>query len=383
MNGTGGGHALTQLGYRQSLDGLRGVAVLSVMVYHSGAIRGGFLGVDVFFALSGFLITRLMIEEHAATGAINLRKFYVRRGLRLLPALFTFLGVWGIYFLVTLPPTFWPLAGTHIAIVAFYVANWAGIWWSGLGIFEHTWSLAIEEQFYLVWPLATLVLLRGVTRPRKAAWILLAIAAVSAMWRLDLALAGVSERRIYWATDTHADGLLMGAAVAFFLDGGRIDRFPRVLKWVGPFSAIGLAAMLVTGAFNPYYAYGITTLAALATGVIIVDTLTERSLVTRLLETRALEGTGRISYALYLWHFPIFYKLGALKLPGEQAPWAAALLAWGLTVAAALGSYLLIERRALAYKDRFSWRGRLMAVGVIKDRLSPQPVEVPAVSMLQ
>jgi peptidoglycan/LPS O-acetylase OafA/YrhL len=214
------------------------------MVYHSGVIRGGFLGVDVFFALSGFLITRLMIEEHASTGAIDLRKFYVRRGLRLLPALFTFLGVWGIYLLVTLPPTFWPVAGAYIAVVAFYVANWAGIWWYRLGIFGHTWSLAIEEQFYLVWPLAILLLLRRVTRPRRAAWILLVIAAVSVMWRLDLALAGASERRIYWATDTHADGLLIGAAIAFLLDGGAFDRFQRVLKWGGSLAAIGLIAML-------------------------------------------------------------------------------------------------------------------------------------------
>jgi peptidoglycan/LPS O-acetylase OafA/YrhL len=203
------------------------------------------------------------------------------------------------------------------------------------------------------------------------------------IWRFDLALAGASEGRIYWATDTHADGLLIGAAIAFFLDGGGFDRFPRVLKWVGPLSPIGLTAMLVTVAFNPYYAYGITTLAALATAVIIVDALTERSLVTRLLETRVLAGTGRIPYALYLWHFPIFHELGVLKLPGEEAPWAAdALLAWGLTFAGALGSYLLIERRALGYKDRFSWHGRAMPVEVIKDRPSPRQVEIPAVSVL-
>ena len=371
------------MGHKQSLDGLRGVAVLSVMIYHSGAIRGGFLGVDMFFALSGFLITRLMIEEHAATGAINLREFYVRRGLRLLPALFMFLGVWGIYQALTLPPAFWPVAGAYIAVVAFYVANWAGIWWYRLGIFGHTWSLAIEEQFYLVWPLAILLLLRRVMRPRKAAWILLAIAAVSVIWRLDLALAGASERRLYWATDTHADGLLIGAAIAFRLYGGTLDRFQRVLKWLGPLSAIGLTVMLVAVAHNPYYAYGATTLAALATAVIIVDALTERSPVTRLLEARVLAGTGRISYALYLWHFPVFHTLGVLKLPGQYAPWADALLAWGLTFAAALGSHLLIERRALAYKDRFSWRGRAMLGDVIKHRPLPRQAEVPAVSMLE
>jgi peptidoglycan/LPS O-acetylase OafA/YrhL len=370
-------------GHKRGLDGLRGVAVASVLVYHTGLIRGGFLGVDVFFALSGFLITSLMLEEHAATGAINLRAFYARRGLRLLPALFTFLAVSGVYLLVTLPPAFWPLAGTYIAVVAFYVANWAGIWWYRLGIFGHTWSLAIEEQFYLVWPLAILLLLRFVRRERRVAWLLVAMAAASVMWRVNLALGGAPERRIYWATDAHSDGLLIGAAFAFFLARGGFDRFPRALRGIGAFSAIGLTAMLVTIPHNPYYAYGVTTLAALATAVMIVAVLTEsRSALSRVLETRVLVGTGRISYALYLWHFPIFHTLGVLKRPGEHAPWADALLAWGLTFVAAVASYFLIERPALAYKDQFTWRGHAMAEGVIKDGLSSRPKEVPAVSML-
>ena len=119
--------ALTPLGYQPSLDGLRGVAVLAVMTYHSGLIRGGFLGVDMFFSLSGFLITRLLLQERAATGAINLKGFYVRRALRLLPALIVFLLLWTCFLLVTVPPKYWGIVGGYVAAVLFYVANWAGI----------------------------------------------------------------------------------------------------------------------------------------------------------------------------------------------------------------------------------------------------------------
>ena len=350
--------------------------MLSVLLFHTGVIRGGYLGVDVFFALSGFLITRLLIEEQAATGAIALRAFYVRRGLRLLPALFAFLGIWGIYLVATVPPDLWSLVGAYVAVVILYAANWAEIWWYRLGIFGHTWSLAIEEQFYLIWPLAVFLLLRGAARPRRIAWILLAGAAASVLWRVDLALESATEARIYLATDTHSDGLLVGAAVAFLLNQDLFNRFPKPLGAMGFLSAIGLAAMLVAVPFDPYYACGVTALAALATGVIILSALARPSVITRLLDTRALVGTGMISYALYLWHFPIFHTLGVLKEPGRPGPWASVVLAWGLTFAAAVGSYFLIERPALAWKDRFTWRRRQTRAGAI--RRSPQrPAEIP------
>ena len=138
--------------YVPALDGLRAVAVIAVMVYHSGLILGGYLGVDVFFTLSGFLITRLLVEEYDARGTIGLRDFYYRRALRLLPALFTFLTVCTIVLLSTVPLPFWYVIWTYLAIVTFYVANWALILGSPLGILGHTWSLAIEEQFYLALP---------------------------------------------------------------------------------------------------------------------------------------------------------------------------------------------------------------------------------------
>lgn len=345
------------------LDGLRGAAVLGVMLFHSGLIRGGYLGVDVFFTLSGFLITSLLLEEHAATGAISMRRFYFRRALRLLPALFAFLGVWGGYLLATVAPAFWPLVGTYIALVAFYVANWGGISGFPLGIFGHTWSLAIEEQFYILWPLVTVLLVRCVRQRARIGSILLAAASLTLVWRVSLALSGAPERRIYWATDAHADGLLIGAALAFFVVAGCFTRFPRALAAAGPLAAVGLAGLLVAAPLTPYYAYGISALGALATAVIILDALTGGSRLTRLLETSWLARVGQISYGLYLWHFPVFVQFGTLKQPGDHAAYVRILLAWGVSFGAAALSYLVIERRALAFKDRFSWNRRRDGLG--------------------
>jgi peptidoglycan/LPS O-acetylase OafA/YrhL len=362
-------------GHLRGLDGLRGIAVLSVLIYHSGLIRGGYLGVDVFFTLSGFLITRLMLQERAATGEIHVRNFYARRALRLLPALFVFLGFWAVYLLITVPPAFWPLVGMYVALVALYVANWGGLWYP-LGIFGHTWSLAIEEQFYLVWPLAVVFLLRRVRRPVRIAWILLAAAIVSVMWRAGLGLWGASGRRIYWATDAHADGLLIGAALAFVIFGAGPWPSRRVLPAAGLLSALVLGALLVAIPHIPYYAFGITTVAALTTAVLILDVLSGRSRLAPAFEMGALVLVGRISYGLYLWHFPVFQTLRVLKLPGEHAPPLLILAAWGLTFVAAGASYFLIERHALAYKDRFGWSRAPAHFDAIGDPLPPRSVEV-------
>lgn len=137
--------------------------------------------------------------------------------------------------------------------------------------------------------------------------------------------------------------------------GGCFTRFPRVLAGAGPLAAVGLVGLLVAIPLTPYYAYGISALGALATAVIILDALTGGLRLTRLLETRGLVRVGRISDGLDLWHFPIFVQFGALKQPGDHASYLQILLAWGVSFRAAVLSYLVIERRALAYKDRFSW----------------------------
>lgn len=355
------------LGYRKGLDGLRGVAVLSVMIYHSGLIRGGFLGVDVFFALSGFLITSLLLEERAATGAVDIRSFYFRRALRLLPALLVFVAFWSSLLLAGVPAELWPLVGGYVAAVLFYVANWAGVHGMLLGIFGQTWSLAIEEQFYLIWPLALVVLARRVGRPARLAALLTAAALASLAWRLYLALAGASVDRLYFGTDTHADGLLIGAALAAWLAGGRLGSLAsasRPCRVAAAVSAITLAAVLLA-APAPGYAYGVSVVAVLATAGLILDVMMQGSPIARLLEAGWLAGVGRISYGLYLWHFSVFTHLGTLRRPGEAAaPLLPSIAAWGITFAAALLSYFIVERRFLACKGRLARRRSLPRLDV-------------------
>ncbi len=342
--------------YVPALDGLRAVAVIGVMVYHSGLILGGYLGVDVFFTLSGFLITSLLVDEYNARGTIGLRSFYYRRALRLLPALFTFLTVWTIVLLSTVPISFWPVIWTYVAIVTFYVANWAHMLGSPLGIFGHTWSLAIEEQFYFVWPLIILFLLRSFRSRSNIMLLLLGSAGVSLLWRFYLTLGTKTLDRVYWATDTHADGLLIGSALAFLVG---IKAFSGVvLRYASVGAAIVLICLLTFTPLGPAFAYGVTSVIAFATAILILDVISARSWLAIVLEQPWMAWTGRISYGLYLWHFPVFFQLGLKLGSGREIAYERVVLAWVITFAAAGASYVLIERPALALKARFTWQSR-------------------------
>jgi peptidoglycan/LPS O-acetylase OafA/YrhL len=351
-----GGPEPFKLGYRPALDGLRAIAVLAVLAFHSGLIHGGFLGVDVFFTLSGFLITALLLEEHARTGAIAIRRFYVRRALRLLPALVALLLVCGGVLFATVPSEFWPIVSGYLLGVLSYVANWLIIYWRPLGVLGHTWSLAIEEQFYLVWPVLLLLLLRRVRSPRWIITGLLTAAAGSLLWRLAFAwVGGASWSRIYRGTDTHADGLLLGAALAVWLysRGGAV---PAVWsRAAGGSAALGLLGLFLAAPLVPGYVYGVTALAAVATTGLILAIVAGGSRLTNWLAAGWLVRIGWISYGVYLWHFPVFVQCSVLRQAGESAaPPGRTALAWGLTFAIALISYVLIERPFLAYKPRLS-----------------------------
>src|SRR6266436_5940611 len=261
-----------RLGYQPALDGLRAVSVLAVMLHHSGLLVGGWLGVDVFFALSGFLITTLLIEEHRRTGVIGLKRFYVRRALRLLPGLLALVIVLGTITIATSASVGLAAILLRLAAVLFYVANWAIMAGFGLYPFAHTWSLAIEEQFYALWPLALLALLRYVRTRVVIVSIVGAGIAASIIWR-GVLLHGGSLPWAYQGVDARADSLLIGCAVAMLVSWRMVPDSHAALitrRWAGLAAAMGLCLLFATArfpsAFRDHFA---STLTALAGGLLI------------------------------------------------------------------------------------------------------------------
>ncbi|TMF01949.1 MAG: acyltransferase [Chloroflexi bacterium] len=323
------------LGYRPALDGLRAVSILAVLSRHSGWLSGGYLGVDVFFALSGFLITALLTEEYGLTGMIKLRLFYARRALRLLPALAVCVVICEIVLLATLPPEFGPLALQQGAAVMFYVANWAPIWGLPMGVFSHAWSLAIEEQFYLVWPIILIVLLRGIQHRLLLTAVVSAAAGVACMWRLALTQPGTPLIRLYAGLDTHADSLLLGCAAGLLMSSGRLSTTNGVARGAirigGVLGAIALALHFIKSTFpGGYVLHQASVLTALASVLVIVDLCVPGS-----------------------W-LAIFFLLGALSMSDEVRPLKTVLAAWASTLTVAFASYVIVERPALAVKRRYS-----------------------------
>ena len=222
------------LGHRPGLDGLRGLAILLVIFVHAGLLPTtfGFIGVDLFFVLSGFLITCLLIEEWDQTGRISLKNFYIRRGLRLLPALLAVLSVFVTVSAFTRNPREFHLDVKEALAALFYYTNWANIFdLIRSDYIGHMWSLSIEEQFYILWPAILLSLLRFASRKSLLQFILLG-ATISWLTRVLLFLGTTAGReRFFFGLDTRADSLLLGCAVGValtigvFRDPAKVPRF--------------------------------------------------------------------------------------------------------------------------------------------------------------
>jgi peptidoglycan/LPS O-acetylase OafA/YrhL len=380
--------AVFHLGHRRWLDGLRGVAILLVLGCHLGLLPGGFLGVDVFFVLSGFLITSLLLEEWQSTGNIRLKQFYLRRALRLLPAIIVLLVFCGLSIL-WLPSARERWARCReIAVAACYLSNWPMLHHTEMPILGHTWSLSVEEQFYLLWP----VLLCGMLRlrlPRR--WVLLLVCCgigASAVQRLELLHWYQSHGtnriailfRLYRGLDTRADALLSGCLLGLLAAGDLLPKSRRLIRWMGAVSLIFLIYLgylaRYSNLYDPSFYYGLFTAVALLTTIVLARLLSAPApLATRILESAPLVGTGRISYALYLYHAPIFYALIVgyliLGLPTNSNWGYAALsfLALGLSYLAAVLSYYLIERPCLRLKDRV--RPRLAVNPIVSLQAEP------------
>jgi peptidoglycan/LPS O-acetylase OafA/YrhL len=347
----------SRLRYMPALDGLRAVAVAAVLLYHGDVAwaRAGYLGVDAFFVLSGFLITTLLLAEWQTSRTIDLLSFWRRRARRLLPALFLVLGAVAL-FAVTWAPAdmLGALRGDAFATLA-YVANWRFITssdsyfaqFSSPSPLQHVWSLAIEEQFYLVWPVVFLILLRVTRGSRRALiGITASLAAASALLMAVLFTPGADPSRVYYGTDTRAQSLLIGAALALVLERRRLGA-TRSGRTVLHAAASGSAAVLLwTWARTPddadwLYRGGFAVTAALVAVVIASVTSEAPGTLGRVLSLRPLRWIGVISYGLYLWHWPVYVALtrGRTGLDG------ASLLAlrFACTVALATASYYLVE----------------------------------------
>ncbi|MDQ3671196.1 MAG: acyltransferase [Actinomycetota bacterium] len=330
-------------GYVPALDGVRGIAIALVLSVHVGDefLPGGRLGVDLFFVLSGFLITSLLVTEWHATHAISLRAFYRRRALRLFPALFTMLGV---YVLVA---SALALSGrgdlgssvTAAGFGALYTYNLAagyfGFMSEGLG---HLWSLGQEEQFYLLWPpvlLLTLLCLRA--RPQSLIVGLWVFVIALLAWRIWLVFGGASGARLY-TPDTHSDPILIGCLAGLLYSFGHVTRVPREVAYFCLGTSVAIIATLVE-VNSTHHMFGRPLFATAVAIILLAVSLDPRWWLTRLLTVRPLRGLGTISYGLYLWHFPIFFALGwRLGLP--------------ISVAVALVSYRFVELPFLRRKTR-------------------------------
>src|SRR5215218_4819433 len=345
-------------GYVPGLDGLRAISVIAVLLYHADMpwLNGGFLGVEVFFVISGYLITLLLTTEHERTSTISLKAFWLRRARRLLAALYTLLATVSVVVLIFYREDASKLAGQVWAALT-YVTNWFLIFseqsYFALTerppVFQHLWSLAIEEQFYLLWPLMLLGLLRLFKgRHLPIAGVITLGAIASLLWMAYLYEPAMDPSRAYYGTDTRASGLLLGAALALVWKPGHTFRRDAEVKRVG-LDLGGLVALgVVVGCFaqfrdtDSFLFQGGFAILALASCAAIAAAVHPGTTIGRLLGLPFMTWVGKRSYSLYLWHWPIFvYTQPEIDTPLTLYPTLVLRLA--LTVAAAELSYRYVE----------------------------------------
>ena len=341
------------LSYDPSLDGVRALAVTSVALYHAGVgfAGGGFLGVDIFFVLSGYLISTLLVREFAVSGSVSLGSFWCRRVTRLLPALLVMVAVVLTVAVVAGNGSISETTRSDAIGTLLYSQNWAEIL-RGESYFElfelpspfiHTWSLAIEEQWYLLWPVVVAI---AVQRDRLLLWMTLAAAGFSALWMSYLATPE-DPSRAYYGTDARAQALLIGSAAALAMSSKRFFTSARGVKVMSVASMVGLLGCLglvVTVDDEQLWMYrGGFTLAALMSVMLIVGIRQSPASVTaRLIAARPLAHLGRVSYGLYLWHWPVFIATDALWPTGNGVQLVITKLAACYVVAAM--SFICVER---------------------------------------
>lgn len=341
--------------YRPALDGLRAVAVLAVFSYHLdwSWAPGGFLGVDAFFVLSGYLITSLLLVEHGAKRRIDLAAFWARRARRLLPALLILLLAISAWAAIGVAPTRLGLLRGDSLATLFYSANWHLVL-SGQSYFDffmapsplrHTWSLAIEEQFYLVWPL---VVAAALVVGRRRRWVLaaLSLAGIAAsVVVMALLYDAVDPSRSYYGTDARAHSLLVGVVLALVL-ARAVPKGPTagVVQVVGSLAAVGVGwAFATTDDRGSGFYHGGSLLFALAVAAVIAASVGDgRSPLRDALSPAPLRWIGKISYGVYLWHWPVCVVLTPTRVGVDG--FALDVVKIAVTFAVSTASFYLVEQ---------------------------------------
>jgi peptidoglycan/LPS O-acetylase OafA/YrhL len=353
-----------------ALDGLRAVALLIIMGYHFGVgwLRGGFFSLDIFYVLSGYLITGLLVSEYRKRGRIVLSVFWLRRARRLLPALLIVLVVVTLMVRFAEPQGLYPGFRSDALSALFYYSNWWQIVASNnyflatgaVSPLTHTWSLAVEEQFYLVWPLVVLAVMhlsRGFARGLRALLVLSIAGAAGSALEMALLYRPGNTTRLYFGTDTHAQSILVGAVLACALtliemQRGNEGMAPRAssspARWglalIGLAGLAGTLTLTVTGQGTAAFDYrGGFLLSALSAAAIIIGAVTvPTGPIARVLSLRPLVWLGTISYGAYLWHYPIYVYLDSERT--DLSGLSLLALRFASTVALAAASYYLVER---------------------------------------
>ncbi|QPZ39441.1 acyltransferase family protein [Paramicrobacterium chengjingii] len=384
--------------YVPALDGLRGVAIAGVVLFHTGYLSGGFLGVDLFFVLSGFLITGLLMREAADTGRVHLVRFWARRLRRLFPALALMMGgtaltVWALertriapwgsgLVNTTLSDGFW----AQLNLVNWHLIAEDASYWDAFGqsrVFEHLWSIAVEEQFYLVWPLM-IGLVVVVTALGRRHWrthvdgaviVIAGVLAVASCIVMIVAVVPADPTRVYTGTDTRAFSLLIGAAAVTApvrrVCVRSVSAHPRVVT--------GVIGALGAGLVVAWIAADGTSTPGLFTGGLLIHAVTCAALIAliatvtqqhvrkadgterlpasvRMFQNRQLMWLGKISYSLYLWHWPVI-TLVPTPDDSETGMLLHAALVSGVSLVAAAASRYFVED-PIRFRARWA-RGRI------------------------
>lgn len=351
----------TKSRYIPALDGLRAFAVLAVIAYHMGMFwaPGGLLGVTVFFVLSGYLITSLLLIEWDNTHRIDLPQFWLRRVRRLMPAI-VFVILCSAVLFTAFDHSLLTKLRDDMWAALLWVTNWWYIfhdvsYFDALGApspLTHFWSLAIEEQFYLIWPLLLFGAHKAGLKRTAMRNVTLALALLSAAEMALLYSPDVDPSRVYYGTDTRAFSLLIGAWLAFVWPShllgahGEVHltkQVRNVLDGVGIAAFVGLLAMAVfVNGFSPFWYYGGTLLASVLTAILIAVMVHPASLLGRAASAKPLVWVGLRSYGIYLWHYPLLLLMNPRNFTGET-PWWMYLVQLAVVFACAAFSYRFVE----------------------------------------